>query len=122
MAPQVFLGWFKPQGSLSVFNGESTLGVWKLTVADNAPADGGSFKSFSLDICASGEFRPDADGDGVFDDGPDLCLGTPEGTEVDSSGCPVLLFPATNFRVEIQSESCRNSNDGSIIGSGQRAS
>lgn len=108
-------GNVKPLGFLSTFNGESTQGVWILTVADNAPADGGVFKSFSLDVCAEGEFRPDADGDGVFDDGPDLCLGTPEGTEVDSSGCPVLIFPATNFTVEVRSESCRSSNDGSII-------
>jgi len=107
-------GTVKPLGSLSSFNGESTLGTWVLTVADNAPADGGIFSSFSLDVCAEGEFRPDADGDGVFDDGPDLCLGTPAGTEVDASGCPVLIFLSTNFTVEATSESCRNSNDGSI--------
>ena len=107
-------GIVKPLGLLSSFNGESTLGIWVLTVSDNAPADGGVFASFSMDICAEGEFRPDADGDGVFDDGPDLCLGTPAGAQVNASGCPVLVFPASNFRVEAQSESCRSSNDGSI--------
>ncbi len=45
-------GTVKPLGNLSSFNGESTLGIWKLTIADNAPADGGRFKSFSLEICA----------------------------------------------------------------------
>ena len=52
--------------------------------------------------------------DGVFDDGDDLCLGTPKGTEVDTSGCPVFRFPVNNFSVSIQSESCRNNNDGAI--------
>lgn len=107
-------GTVKPLGMLSSFNGESTLGTWVLTVSDNAPADGGVLKSFSLDVCAEGEFRPDADADGVFDDGPDLCLGTPSGTEVDASGCPVLIFLSTNFTLEVQSESCRTSNDGSV--------
>lgn len=108
-------GTVKPLGLLSTFNGESTLGNWVLTVSDNAPADGGVLKSFSLDVCAEGDFRPDADADGVFDDGPDLCLGTPAGSEVDASGCPILIFSANNFNVEVQSESCRPSNDGSVI-------
>ena len=32
-------------------------------------------------------FRPDLDGDGVFNDGPDQCLGTPLGSVVDATGC-----------------------------------
>lgn len=107
-------GIVKPLGLLSSFNGESTLGKWVLTVTDNAPADGGVLKSFSLDVCAEGEFRPDDDADGVFDDGPDLCLGTPPGMQVDASGCPILIFLSTNFTLETQSESCRSSNDGSV--------
>ena len=108
-------GTIKPLGSLSSFEGESILGEWILQVSDNAPSDGGSLKSFSLDICIEGEFRPDDDNDGVFDDGDDLCLGTPEGTEVDASGCPVYRFPNNNFSVALQSESCRNKNDGAIL-------
>ena len=108
-------GTVKPQGSLASFNGESTLGTWVLTVADNAPADGGEFQSFAMEICAEGQFRPDDDNDGVFDDGPDLCLGTPENTPVDASGCAVSIFPATNFTIEIQGETCRANDDGSIM-------
>lgn len=107
-------GTVKPLGSLSSFNGESILGEWTLQVADNAPSDGGLLKSFSLDICIEGEFRPDADNDGIFDDGDDLCLGTPPGTEVDSNGCPVFRFPNNNFSVALQSTSCRGKNDGTI--------
>jgi hypothetical protein len=101
-------------GSLDSFNGESLLGEWTLTVKDNAPSDGGSLKSFSMDVCVEGQFRPDADNDGVFDDGPDLCLGTPEGTQVDTTGCPINIFPNDNFSLEVRSESCRINNDGSV--------
>lgn len=107
-------GIVKPLGSLSAFNGESILGEWTLEIRDNAPSDGGSLKAFSLEVCVEGDFRPDADNDGVFDDGDDLCLGTPEGLEVDASGCPVYRFPAENFTVSLVSETCSDNNDGSL--------
>jgi len=65
-------------------------------------------------ICVEGTFRPDDDGDGVFDDGDDLCLGTPKGTLVDTSGCPLNTFPTNNFSVSIEGETCRDNNDGKI--------
>lgn len=107
-------GTVKPLGFLSSFNGESLQGNWTLQITDTAPADGGALNGFSLEICVEGEFRPDADGDGVFDDGDDLCLGTPPGTEVGTDGCPVFRFPPDNFTVTVQSETCSNNNDGSI--------
>lgn len=107
-------GTVKPLGFLSSFNGESILGEWILQISDNAPSDGGELIAFSLDICVEGEFRPDDDNDGVFDDGDDQCLGTPEGTQVNSSGCAILIFPMDNFSLTVQSESCRSSNDGLV--------
>lgn len=107
-------GTVRPSGLLASFEGESIKGEWTLTISDDSPADGGSLKGFSLEVCIEGNFRPDDDNDGVFDDGPDLCLGTPDGTTVDSSGCPVYLFPSDNFSIRLQSEACRSSNDGSI--------
>ena len=107
-------GTVRPLGSLASLNGESTLGEWVLEILDTAPADGGVLNSFSLEICVEGNFRPDADGDGVFDDGDDLCLGTPPGTEVNLQGCPVYRLPFNNFSVSLQSESCRSANDGVI--------
>ena len=104
----------RPLGKLSSFDGESSFGVWRLEVFDSQPGDGGSLVNFGLSFCAQGEFRPDADEDGVFDDGDDLCLGTPPDTEVDATGCPVFRLPADNFLIEIQSESCRSSNNGTI--------
>ncbi|MEO0901602.1 MAG: T9SS type A sorting domain-containing protein [Bacteroidota bacterium] len=101
-------------GDLSAFNGESPIGEWTLEIQDVAPGDGGTLREFSLEICVEGSFRPDEDGDGVFDDGDDLCLGTPAGVEVDVTGCPINRLPADNFLVEINSESCSNNNDGSI--------
>ncbi len=107
-------GTVGPLGSLASFNGESSQGDWILEIKDNAGGDGGSLNSFSIALCVEGQFRPDADNDGVFDDGNDLCLGTPEGQEVNADGCPVYRFNPTNFTVTILSESCRNNNDGAI--------
>lgn len=107
-------GTVRPLGSLSSLQGESTFGEWTLEIQDRANGDGGSLVAFSLEVCAEGAFRPDADEDGVFDDGDDLCLGTPKGVEVDASGCPVNRFASDNFLVEIESEACRNNNDGSV--------
>ena len=107
-------GVVKPLGSLSSFNGESILGEWTLEIKDNAPSDGGRLKGFSLEVCVEGDFRPDADQDGVFDDGDDLCLDTPIGQEVNASGCPIYRFPSDNFSISIESETCRDNNDGSI--------
>jgi hypothetical protein len=67
-----------------------------------------------LEICVEGSFRPDADGDGIFDDGEDLCLDTPTGTEVNPDGCPVYRFDPDNFLVALDSESCIPSNNGAI--------
>lgn len=110
----VISGMVKPLGSLNSFEGESILGEWILEINDNEASDGGSLKSFSLDICIEGDFRPDVDQDGVFDDGDDLCLGTPEGVEVDLFGCQVHRFDNDNFAVSLNSETCRDNNDGSI--------
>lgn len=107
-------GSVKPLGSLSSFNGESILGEWILEVKDNAPSDGGSLNSFSIEACVEGVYRPDADNDGVFDDGDDLCLGTPAGQEVDASGCSIYRFPVENFIISLESETCSNNNDGSL--------
>ncbi len=108
-------GTVKPLGFLSAFNGESIKGEWILTVQDNANEDGGSIENFSLEACVEGQFRPDDDNDGVFDDGDDLCLGTPAGTPVDTSGCPFYKLPTGNFTILAQSESCRTNNDGMIL-------
>ena len=107
-------GTVRPLGSLSAFAGESSQGEWILTIEDTLPADGGSLNSFELELCVEGEFRPDADGDGVFDDGDDQCLGTPAGAEVDAFGCEVIRFPSNQFEVEISTESCVGQGDGSV--------
>ncbi len=108
-------GRMRPLGSLASLNGESTLGDWVLEVRDTAPADGGILRGFTLEICVEGIFRPDDDNDGVFDDGDDLCLNTPPGTQVDTNGCPVFKFDPANFTLAIESESCRESNNGSLV-------
>ena len=61
------------------------------------------------DVCDA-----DEDNDGVPNTS-DLCPGTPLGTVVDSDGCPVFSLPSDNFRVQTTGESCRESNNGSIL-------
>ena len=41
-------------------------------------------------------------------------LGTPKGTEVDINGCTVYRFAPNNFSIAVQSESCRDLNNGVI--------
>jgi subtilisin-like proprotein convertase family protein len=105
-------GTVAPLGSLSSFNGESLLGEWILEIKDNVADDGGRLNSFSLDVCIEGDFRPDADNDGIFDDGEDSCLDTPDGQEVDASGCAIYRFTNQNFNISLESETCRANNDG----------
>ena len=107
-------GVVRPLGSLSAFSGESSFGEWVLTIEDTAPADGGILEGFSLELCVEGAFRPDEDGDGVLDDGDDLCLGTPPGATVDANGCQVFRFPDSQFDITLFSEACIGSADGRI--------
>ncbi|GLU42905.1 reprolysin-like metallopeptidase [Allomuricauda sp. NBRC 101325] len=107
-------GIVSPLGSLASLKGESILGEWILQIEDTAASDGGALVGFSLEICVEGNYRPDEDEDGVFDDGDDLCLGTPKGVEVDTNGCAIYRFASDNFEMEIESETCRTSNNGSI--------
>lgn len=41
----------KPQEALANFNGESAKGTWKMQVTDNVAGNGGSFQTYSLEIC-----------------------------------------------------------------------
>ncbi|RLD28453.1 MAG: hypothetical protein DRI75_06620 [Bacteroidetes bacterium] len=56
----------------------------------------------------------DIDDDGVPNTN-DNCNDTPTGDVVGSDGCTVFTLPSNNFQLQIESETCRNSNNGSII-------
>ncbi|MCW4468091.1 carbohydrate-binding protein [Flavobacterium sp. MFBS3-15] len=56
---------------------------------------------------------PDSDNDGVPDT-IDQCPGTPAGTVVDFNGCTLFTLPSNNFALQVTSETCRTSNNGSI--------
>ncbi|NNF19990.1 MAG: T9SS type A sorting domain-containing protein [Flavobacteriaceae bacterium] len=63
---------------------------------------------------------PDDDHDGV-ENSFDTCPGTPLGSSVDVNGCVVFNLPAGNFIIETASETCRNSNNGSIAINAQQS-
>ena len=106
-------GTVAPLIGFDTFIGETIAGEWVLTVRDTENVDGGSLNGFSLDVCVEGDFTADEDGDGIFDT-DDLCAGTPFGTEVDLTGCPINRFASDNFIISAISESCRTENDGTV--------
>lgn len=110
----VVSGTVAPLGKLSVLKGKSLKGRWTLTVIDSADQDGGKINSFTLNACVEGILRPDADEDGVFDDGDDLCLDTPKGVKVDTHGCPIYELAFDHFSSVVKTQSCVGSSDGSI--------
>ncbi len=55
----------------------------------------------------------DVDNDGVPNSN-DNCNDTPLGDIVDSNGCTVFTLPTDNFQIQVTSETCRNSNNGSV--------
>ncbi|KAB1158601.1 T9SS type A sorting domain-containing protein [Tenacibaculum aiptasiae] len=61
----------------------------------------------------------DTDGDGVLNS-DDNCPNTPAGAKVDVFGCEIFTLPANNFSLQVLSETCRTSNNGSIIISAQK--
>lgn len=56
----------------------------------------------------------DNDNDGVPNDS-DICPGSDPGAVVNVDGCVVFSLPATNFQIALNSETCRASNNGSIV-------
>ncbi len=81
-----FTGTFQPEGSLSDFTGESSLGDWTLLVTDTfGPLDGGEMLLFELELCVVGEFTPDEDGDGVIDS-VDNCVDIANADQSDIDG------------------------------------
>ena len=46
-----FTGTFRPQGSLSDFNGLMSAGDWTLSITDDANQDGGELLNWSLQVC-----------------------------------------------------------------------
>jgi len=62
----------------------------------------------------------DLDSDGVPNT-EDTCPNTPLGATVDANGCEIFVLPINNFRLQIASETCRNSNNGIIDIMAQKA-
>ncbi len=47
-----FTGVFRPQGALSDFIGLQSIGNWRLSITDNADADGGTLLNWSIQLCS----------------------------------------------------------------------
>tara|TARA_R110002050_G_scaffold20458_2_gene57904 strand:+ start:619 stop:4029 length:3411 start_codon:yes stop_codon:yes gene_type:complete len=96
-------------------------GTWYNLLDKNNPTE--ISNTSALMSLAPGEFKVygnypvidpnDLDSDGVVN-ANDSCSSTPLGATVDVNGCEVYTLPSTNFALEVISETCRNSNNGSI--------
>ena len=48
-----FTGSFRPEGSLSTLNGQSSVGAWRLRLTDTIPQDNGSLNGWGLELCGN---------------------------------------------------------------------
>ena len=98
-----------------------TTGTWYSAFENNTPfevtntsttieLEPGTFKMLSNQPIIDPK---DLDSDGVPNE-DDLCADTPLGAIVDVDGCEVFSLPTDNFLLQIESETCRSSNDGSF--------
>lgn len=53
--PAIGGGFYQPENPLSVFNGQSANGIWKLTIIDSYANDGGSLTGWGLSICTNND-------------------------------------------------------------------
>ena len=49
-----FTGCYRPEGSLSALDGQSSAGVWTLEVTDDSSLDTGTLQSWKLELCGAG--------------------------------------------------------------------
>ena len=90
-----FTGSFQPEGSLSDFNGLSSLGDWTLEITDDAAGDDGDFNSWSLEICNTTTV-------GIYDniiDSSDLIINTLEDNHFDISLTTEVYAERLTFKV-----------------------
>lgn len=72
-----------PEESFGVFTGENPIGVWTLTISDDADLNGGMLNSWALNLFTC--TQPDTDGDGDADS-CDNCVDDANPTQADADG------------------------------------
>ncbi|MFL9845107.1 carbohydrate-binding protein [Flavobacterium rhizosphaerae] len=82
-------------------------GRYYLRILITAPGFNLNWVKFSL-------MAPDDDNDGVSND-LDQCPDTPAGDVVDFNGCTIFTLPGNNFSIAVTNETCRTSNNGSVV-------
>ena len=96
------------------FTGEEKAVTSTSTSITLNPGEYKLYSSVKLLDPRGGTENDDSDNDGVVDT-DDLCPNTPEGTTVNSTGCPLFTLASDNFTIETVSETCPDKNNGQII-------
>jgi subtilisin-like proprotein convertase family protein len=112
-----FTGSFLPTEDLSVFNGQSSLGIWRLKVEDIGPQDTGRIILFNIDFCLNGAILENDDLDlipNVTDNCPLIANQDQADADADGRGdlCDVDTF--NNFTLSKIDETCISRNNGAI--------
>ena len=112
-----FTGSFLPREDLSVFNGQSSLGLWRLKVEDIGPIDTGTIMLFNINFCVNGTILENDDLDltpNVTDNCPLIANQDQADADVDGRGdlCDVDTF--NNFTLSKVDETCISRNNGAI--------
>jgi subtilisin-like proprotein convertase family protein len=112
-----FTGSFLPTEDLSVFNGQSSLGLWRLKVEDVGAQDTGRIILFNINFCVNGAILENDDPDlipNVTDNCPLIANQDQADADADGRGdlCDVDTF--NNFILSKIDETCVSRNNGAI--------
>ena len=112
-----FSGTFRPIGDLSILNGSSISGLWKLKITDNYQEDTGSLLDFELRVCLEGIVEANSDQDLIVDR-MDNCpeVTNPNQSDFDADGVGDLcdLDGVNNFQITKYNTTCVGKNNGKI--------
>ena len=112
-----FTGSFVPTGDLTVFNGQSSFGIWRLKVEDVGPQDTGRIILFNINFCVNGTILANDDPD-LLPNATDNCplIANQDQADSDADGrgdlCDVDTF--NNFTLSKIDETCVSRNNGAI--------
>jgi len=112
-----FTGSFLPTEDLDVFNGKSSLGIWRLKVEDIGSQDTGRIILFNINFCINGIILENDDSDlipNATDNCPLIANQDQADSDYDGRGDLCDLDTFNNFTISKVDETCLSRNNGAI--------